>query len=73
MIRFEPKRNGYFYHIRRFWNDGQLLGRQKMERQIIHIDVDSFAIAVERVVNSELRNRPVVMANPAESGDHAKP
>jgi len=36
-----------------------------MERQIIHIDVDSFAIAVERVVNSRLRDRPVVMANPA--------
>lgn len=36
-----------------------------MERHIIHIDVDSFAIAVERVVNSRLRNRPVVMANPA--------
>ncbi len=36
-----------------------------MERQIIHIDVDSFAIAVERVVDSKLKNRPVIMANPS--------
>jgi len=35
-----------------------------MEREIIHIDVDSFAIAVERVVNAQLRERPVIMANP---------
>ncbi len=34
-----------------------------MERQIIHIDVDSFAIAVERVRNSQLRDRPVIMAD----------
>lgn len=35
-----------------------------MERQIIHIDVDSFAIAVERIRNLRLRDRPVVMADP---------
>lgn len=35
-----------------------------MERQIIHIDVDSFAIAVERIRQSRLRDRPVVMADP---------
>ena len=36
-----------------------------MERQIVHIDVDSFAITVERIVNSKLRNRPVIVANQA--------
>ena len=36
-----------------------------MERQIVHIDVDSFAITVERIVDSKLRNRPVIVANPA--------
>ena len=65
MILFEPKQSEFFSQIRRFWKDGQLLGRQEMERQIIHIDVDSFAIAVERVGNSKLQSRPVVMANPA--------
>jgi len=36
-----------------------------MERQIVHIDVDSFAITVERIKDSKLRNRPVIVANPA--------
>ncbi len=36
-----------------------------MERQIVHIDVDSFAITVERIMDSKLRNRPVIVANPA--------
>lgn len=36
-----------------------------MERQIVHIDVDCFAITVERIVNSKLRDRPVIVANPA--------
>jgi len=36
-----------------------------MERQIVHIDVDSFAITVERIVDSKLRDRPVIVANPA--------
>lgn len=36
-----------------------------MERQIVHIDVDSFAITVECIVDSKLRNRPVIVANPA--------
>ena len=35
-----------------------------MERQILHIDVNSFAVSVERVVNSRLRSRPVVVAYP---------
>ncbi len=35
-----------------------------MERQILHIDVNSFAVSVERVVNAQLRNRPVIVAYP---------
>ncbi|HDP99976.1 MAG TPA: DNA polymerase IV [bacterium] len=35
-----------------------------MERRIIHIDVNSFAISVERVLDSKLRKRPVVVAYP---------
>ena len=35
-----------------------------MERQILHIDVNSFAVSVERVVNSRLRERPVIVAYP---------
>src|SRR5512140_3430979 len=34
-----------------------------MERQIIHVDIASFAIAVERVVHPELRSRPVAVAS----------
>ena len=33
-----------------------------MERSIIHLNVADFAVAVERVVNSGLRERPVVVA-----------
>ena len=35
-----------------------------MERQILHIDVNSFAVSVERVVHSRLRERPVIVAYP---------
>lgn len=35
-----------------------------MERQILHIDVNSFAVSVERVVDSRLRDRPVIVAYP---------
>ncbi|HEX9973374.1 MAG TPA: hypothetical protein VGD14_14985, partial [bacterium] len=64
MIHFHPKTKAFFPQIRRFRNDGHHTGKQDMERQIIHIDVDSFAIAVERVRNSQLRDRPVIMADP---------
>jgi DNA polymerase-4 len=39
------------------------------EREIIHIDIAAFAVAVERVVHPELRRRPVVVApvGPARS------
>lgn len=63
MIRFYPKTNTPFPLIRRLKNDRHHTERQDMERQIIHIDVDSFAIAVERVRNSQLRERPVIMAD----------
>jgi len=63
MITFEPPKSEFFYEIGRFWNR-HLLEKQEMERQIIHIDVASFAITVERVVQVKLRNRPVIMANP---------
>jgi len=33
-----------------------------MEREIIHIDIAAFAVAVERLVQPELRQRPVVVA-----------
>jgi DNA polymerase-4 len=33
-----------------------------MDREIIHVDIASFAVAVERVVHPELRGRPVVVA-----------
>jgi DNA polymerase-4 len=33
-----------------------------MEREIIHIDIATFAVAVERVVHPELQRRPVVVA-----------
>ena len=32
------------------------------ERSIIHLNVADFAVAVERVVDSRLRNRPVIIA-----------
>ncbi len=35
-----------------------------MERQILHIDVNSFAVSVERAVDAQLRNRPVIVAYP---------
>lgn len=40
-----------------------------MEREIIHIDITAFAVAVERVAHPELRGRPVVVApvGPARS------
>jgi DNA polymerase-4 len=33
-----------------------------MEREIIHVDIAAFAVAVEQVVHPELRHRPVVVA-----------
>ncbi len=33
-----------------------------MDREIVHVDIASFAVAVERVVHPELRGRPVVVA-----------
>ncbi len=33
-----------------------------MEREIIHVDIAAFAVAVERVVHPELKGRPVVIA-----------
>ena len=33
-----------------------------MQRQIVHVDIASFAVAVERVVHPELRSRPVAVA-----------
>jgi len=33
-----------------------------MDREIIHVDIASFAVAVERVVHPELKGRPVVVA-----------
>jgi DNA polymerase-4 len=33
-----------------------------MEREIIHVDIAAFAVAVERVVHPDLRGRPVVVA-----------
>jgi DNA polymerase-4 len=33
-----------------------------MEREIIHVDIAAFAVAVERLVQPELRRRPVVVA-----------
>ena len=35
-----------------------------MKRKVIHLNVPSFAIAVERVIHPELRMRPVVVAPP---------
>lgn len=35
-----------------------------MERQIIHIDINSFAVSVERIKDSSLRDRPIVVAYP---------
>lgn len=36
----------------------------KMERRILHIDVNSFAISVERALEARLRQRPVIVAFP---------
>ena len=64
MITFKPKPNDLFGNIGRFWNR-HLWERQAMERQIVHIDVDSFAITVERIKDAKLRDRPVIVANQA--------
>ena len=40
------------------------MGESEMERQIVHIDVNSFAVSVERVVDPRLRSKPVVVAYP---------
>ena len=36
-----------------------------MERQIIHIDVNSFAVSVARIKDVSLRDRPLVVAHPS--------
>jgi len=36
-----------------------------VERQVLHLDVADFAVAVERVADPALRERPVVVAPPA--------
>ena len=33
-----------------------------MYRQVIHVDIPDFQVAVEEVVNPRLRNRPVAVA-----------
>ncbi len=38
------------------------LDRVVMDREIIHVDIAAFAVAVERVVHPELRSRPVIVA-----------
>ncbi|MDZ7264958.1 MAG: hypothetical protein ONB16_10265 [candidate division KSB1 bacterium] len=63
MTTHSPNMSGNGPEMGRFWNKhpGE---REAMERQIVHLAVDAFAITVERLVEARLRQRPVVVANP---------
>lgn len=39
-----------------------------MERSIIHMDLDSFFVSVERLVDSSLNNRPVIIGGTSDRG-----
>jgi len=38
------------------------------ERNIVHLDLDSFFVSVERLRNSKLRNKPVIIGGLSERG-----
>ncbi len=58
MVVAPPRHEGQ----RRDWTACANANPCKLERSIIHINVADFAVAVERVVDSRLRGRPVVVA-----------
>lgn len=64
MIPMILETRGNSCEIGRFW-DKHLMEREAMERHIIYLEVDSFPITVERILEPKLRQRPVVVANPA--------
>jgi len=39
-----------------------------MERNIVHLDLDSFFVSVERLLNSELNDRPVLIGGTSDRG-----
>ena len=45
-----------------------LKGYTAMNRHIIHCDLDSFFVSVERLVNSELKERPVLIGSASDRG-----
>ena len=40
-----------------------------MDRQIVHMDLDSFFVSVERLVNPQLIGKPVLVGGSNERGE----
>ena len=39
-----------------------------MDRSILHLDLDTFFVSVERLLNTELRNRPLLVGGTSDRG-----
>ncbi|MGM0626107.1 MAG: DNA polymerase IV, partial [Bacteroidota bacterium] len=39
-----------------------------MERNVVHLDLDSFFVSVERLKNSRLNNMPVIIGGTSDRG-----
>jgi len=41
---------------------------QRIDRHIVHLDLDTFFVSVERLVNSKLKNKPVIIGGLSDRG-----
>ena len=39
-----------------------------MEKTILHLDLDTFFVSVERLINSELQNKPLLVGGTSDRG-----